>query len=108
MKIDVRSVHFVVDQKLVDYIQKKSEKLDQFFDKIIDAQVVLKLENSGQVRDKIFEMVLQVPGDRLVAKETSKTFEAATDLAIDNMKRQIIRHKEKLQAKHPQVPRTGA
>lgn len=106
MKIDVRSVHFTADQKLIDYIGKKVEKLDQYFEKIIDTQVVLKLENSGQVRDKIFEMVLQVPGDRLVAKETSKTFEAATDLAMDTMKRQLIRYKERLQEKHPASPRT--
>lgn len=104
MKIEVRSVHFAVDPKLVDYIQKKSEKLDQFFDKILDVQVLLKLENSGQVRDKIVEMVLQVPGDRLVARESCKTFEAATDLVLDNMKRQIIRHKEKRQARYPRVP----
>lgn len=97
MKINLTAVHFDADQKLIDYIEKKSSKLSQFFDRITDAQVFLKLENSGQVRDKIVEIKLMVPGDTLVATETSKTFEAATDAAVDNMKRQLNKHKERVQ-----------
>ena len=67
MKINTTSIHFNADQKLIDYIQKKTAKLDQFFDRIIDAQVYLKLENSGQLRYKIVEMKLMVPGDTLMA-----------------------------------------
>jgi putative sigma-54 modulation protein len=99
MKINLTAVHFDADQKLIDYIEKKASKLSQFFDRITDAQVFLKLENSGQVRDKIVELKLMVPGDTLVATEISKTFEAATDAAVDNMKRQLNKHKEKVQAK---------
>ena len=102
MKIIVSSVHFDADQKLIDYIEKKAIKLQQFFDRIVDAQVFLKLENSGQVRDKIVEFKLLVPGDTLVAKEVAKTFEAAADAALDNMKRQLNKHKERLQAKNHQ------
>jgi putative sigma-54 modulation protein len=64
MKINMSAVHFNADQKLIDYIEKKTAKLEQFFDRIIDAQVFLKLENSGQVRDKIVELKLQVPERR--------------------------------------------
>ncbi|HJW31010.1 MAG TPA: ribosome-associated translation inhibitor RaiA [Saprospiraceae bacterium] len=99
MKINMSAVHFDADQKLTTYIEKKMAKLDQFFDRIIDAQVFLKLENSGQVRDKIVELKLQVPGDILIATEVSKTFEASTDAVIDNMKRQLNRYKERLQVK---------
>ena len=100
MNINTTSIHFDADQKLLDYIQKKTEKLDQFFDRIIDAHVFLKLENSGQVKDKIVEMKLMVPGDILMATEVSKTFEASLDAAVDNMKRQLNRYKERLQAKN--------
>ncbi len=99
MKIHVSAVHFDADQKLIEYIDKKTSKLNQFFDRIIDAQVFLKLENSGQVKDKIVELKLMVPGDTLVAKEVSKSFEAATDVVVDNMKRQLNKHKERLEAK---------
>ena len=96
MKIQTSAVHFTADQKLLAYVDHKAGKLDHFFDRIIDASVFLKLENSGQIRDKIVELKLNVPGETLIAKETSKTFEAAIDLVVDNMKRQIKRHKQRL------------
>lgn len=105
MKIITTAIHFDADQKLLDYIQRKTSKLDQFFDRIIDAHVYLKLENSGQVKDKIVEMKLNVPGDVLMATEISKTFEASADAAVDNMKRQLNRYKERIQEKsHDENP----
>jgi len=104
MKINLTAVHFDADKKLTDYISRKAGKLEQYFDRIIDAQIFLKLENSGQVRDKIVEMKLQVPGDTLIATEVSKTFEASMDMVIDNMKRQLSKHKERLQNKHHPAP----
>ena len=108
MIINTTSIHFDADQKLLDYIEKKTTKLDQFFDRIIDAHVYLKLENSGQVRDKIVELKLLVPGDTLMATEVSKTFEASLDAAVDNMKRQLNRYKERLQAKSHQTDGLGS
>lgn len=94
MKVRVESVHFNADTDLVEFIDKKLSKLEQFYDQILDVSVFLKLENSGQVRDKIFEARVHVPGDTIFVKEVDKTFEAATDAATDTLKRQIIKHKE--------------
>ena len=91
----IESVHFNADQKLVDFIEKKLDKLNQYFDRIIDCHVILKLENSGQVKDKIAEVKLSVPGDVLVAKATKKTFEAAMDESSGMLRRQLIRYKER-------------
>lgn len=95
MKVYTESVQFKADQKLLDFIEKKLNKIDHYFDRIIDARVTLKLENTGQVRDKIAEVRLKVPGDLLVAKESQKTFEAAIDAVVDVLKRQLIKFKEK-------------
>ncbi len=95
MKIYTESVQFKADQKLLDFIEKKLNKMDHYFDRIIDARVTLKLENTGQVRDKIAEVRLKVPGDILVVKENQKTFEAAIDAVVDVLKRQLIKFKEK-------------
>ena len=95
MKIQTTAVHFTADQKLLSYVDQKVGKLMHFFDRIVDVSVFLKLENSGQVRDKIVELKLNVPGETLIAKETNRTFEAAVDLVVDNMKRQINRHKDR-------------
>lgn len=95
MNIRMESVHFTADQKLQDYIDKKLNKLDSFYNRIIDAHVILKLENTGQVRDKIVEVKLKIPKDLLVAKVSKKTFEAAVDESVKLLRRQLIRHKER-------------
>lgn len=96
MKVHTESVQFKADQKLLDFVEKKVSKLEQFFDRIIDAEVKLRLENSGQVKDKVAEVRLQVPGQSLFAKETNKTFEQSVDKAVDDLRRQLAKYKEKL------------
>ncbi|AEE52405.1 ribosome hibernation-promoting factor, HPF/YfiA family [Haliscomenobacter hydrossis] len=95
MVVYTEAVQFKVDSKLVDFIEKKLSKIDQFFDRIINARVVLKLENTGQVREKIAEVRINVPGETLFVKVTHKSFEAAVEQAVDSLKRQIIKYKEK-------------
>lgn len=96
MKVYTETNHFTADEKLISFIEKKLSKLDSYFDKIIDARVSLKLENSGQVKDKIVEIRITVPGDVLVAKESDKSFEAAIGKLTDVLKRQLIKYKERL------------
>jgi len=99
MKIAVQAIHFSADSKLLDFIQKKANKLDQFFDQIISGEVYLKLENVDHEENKISEIKLIVPGGTLFAKEQCKSFEEATDLAIESLKKQITKHKDKTRAK---------
>lgn len=94
MKILIEPVHFSPDDSLVDYIEKKVGKLEQFYDRIVDVQVTLKLENAGQVKDKIVEVLVNVPGDRIFNKEVHKTFEGATDMVTSSLRRQLIKKKE--------------
>lgn len=99
MKIRVQSIHFSADSKLLAFIQKKVDKLDQFFDQIISGEVYLKLENVDDDANKISEIKLIVPGGTLFAKEQCKSFEEATDLAIESLRKQITKHKDKIRSK---------
>jgi len=99
MKVHTQSLHFSADAKLIDFIEKKLGKLEQFFDHIIEANVSLKLENSGKVKDKIAEIKISIPGTVLYVKESSKTFEASVDSASASLKRQLIKYKERLRVK---------
>ncbi|MCX2450901.1 ribosome-associated translation inhibitor RaiA [Pedobacter sp. PLR] len=99
MKITVQSIHFNADQKLLEFIQKKTDKLDQYFDQIISGEVYLKLENVEDEANKISEIKLIVPGVTMFAKEQCKTFEEATDLAIESLRKQITKHKDKTREK---------
>lgn len=93
MKITIEADQFKADVSLTEFIEKVI-KLDHYYDKIIDAHVILKLENAGQVKDKVAELILNIPGDTIVSKETNKTFESAIDEGVDNIKRQLIKRKE--------------
>jgi len=95
MKIRVQSIHFTADKKLLNFIQKKADKLDVFFDQIISGEVYLKLENVEDEINKITEIKLLVPGTQLFAKHQCKTFEEATDQAIESLIKQIGKHKQK-------------
>jgi putative sigma-54 modulation protein len=98
MKIRVQSIHFTADIKLLDFIQKKADKLDQFFDQIISGDIYLRLEKTDDEANKIAEIKLVIPGNDLFAKEQCKTFEEATDKAVESLRRQLEKHKEKIRS----------
>ena len=95
MNLKIDSIHFKADSKLLNYIQKKAKKIEKYYDRAIDLDIKLKLESNGQIKDKIVEYVLNVPGDKLFVSSVDKTFEAAADTGIDSLKRQLKRYKEK-------------
>jgi putative sigma-54 modulation protein len=95
MDIKVSSVHFDADKKLLDFIEKKVSKLVKFYEDIIGAEVILRLENSQNLENKVSEIRLIIPGYDLFAKKQSKSFEEATDVAIEALRQQILKHKEK-------------
>jgi putative sigma-54 modulation protein len=96
MKVNTQSVNFNADQKLINFIQNRLNKLDKYYDKVINADVYLKLDNTSAKINKIFEVRLNVPGDNFVVKKQSRTFEEGTDLAIDSLERQLKKRKEKI------------
>ena len=96
MKLQMHSIRFDADQKLIDFIQKRGNKLDKFFDRIIDGEVFMRLDKDNNMENKIIEIKLNIPKNQLFVKERAKSFEAATDLAIDALKKQILKHKEKM------------
>ena len=98
MKVNTQSVNFVADQSLVDFVQKKMDRLDQFFDKVIRADVYLKVENKSEKDNKIFEAKITVPGDSYVVKKQCKSFEEGADLASQSLERLLKTRKEKLRA----------
>ncbi len=96
MIVHVQSVHFDADRKLVEYINKKLEKLQQFHDRIIKVDVFLILDNVVHtIKDKIAEIRVHVPRADFFVKSTSKSFEASFDDALEALINQIKRKKEK-------------
>ena len=98
MKVNTQSVNFNADRKLIDFIQTRMNKLDQYYDKVIKSEVFLKVENTSDKENKIFEAKVSVPGDSLIVKKVCKTFEEGADSAIHSLERQLKKRKEKLRA----------
>ena len=96
MKVNTQSVNFNADQKLIDFIQQRMDKLDQYYDKVIKTDVVLKLGNTNEKQNKIFEAKISVPGDSLIVKKICKTFEEGADSAVNSLQRQLKKRKEKV------------
>jgi putative sigma-54 modulation protein len=95
MKLQVHSIHFNADNKLLTFIQKKLNKLETFYDRMVDGEVFLRLNNEG-IENKTVEIKLRLPGNQLFAIEKAKSFEAATDLAADALRMQLKKFKTKV------------
>lgn len=99
MKIQIQSIHFKADKKLLDFITQRVEKTQTFFEGVHQAEVYLKVEKDHQGENKIVEIKLNLAGMPIFAKDQDSTFEAATDLVLNKLVAQVKKHKEKLVAK---------
>ena len=98
MRLQIHAVHFAADQKLLEFIQKKLNKLDTFHDRIISGEVFLKLDGpeTSKVKEKIVEVRLNIPGKELFVTQHDKiSFESATDRVLEVLKDKLVRSKEK-------------
>jgi putative sigma-54 modulation protein len=97
MNVNIQTVNFDADRRLIDLINRKMEKLNTFYDRIIGSEVYLKLDNViHTIKDKIVEIRVHVPGYNFFVKSTSKSFEESFDTAFDSLVNQVKRRKEKL------------
>ena len=96
MNVNIQTVHFDADVKLVEYVKNKLQKISTFNDRIIKVDVFLKLDNVVHtIKDKIAEIRVHVPKQNFFVKASSKSFEESFDSAMDALVNQIKRKKSK-------------
>ena len=95
MNVQIQSVKFDADARLVDFVNAKMAKLDRFAERSTGAEVILKLDKDLEKGNKRATITLHMPGEELVASHQSKSFEEAVDEAIDALKRQLDKFKGK-------------
>ncbi len=98
MKVSVQSVNFNISSELVEFIEKKVNNLEKFHDHILGGQVFLKVQSSSEKENKITELKMRIPGNDIVAKKQSKTFEEGISQCVDSVRRQLLKRKDKLRA----------
>lgn len=94
MKVNAQSVNFNADGKLLDFVQNRLDKLETFYDRVISADVYLKVENTSSKENKIVDIRLNVPRDKFVVKKQCKSFEEAVDSACNSLERKVKKMKE--------------
>ena len=95
MHVNFQSINFKADIKLVEFTQRRIEKISQFYDQIVDVYVYTKVENFSDKINKLVELKIGIPGDDVIVKKTAKTFEEAINSAADSAERVLKRRKEK-------------
>ncbi len=106
MNLIIHGHHVEVTPAMRDYVQGKLERIRRHFDHVIDADVVLAVEDKLRQRA---EITLRVRGSSLHAESTDGDMYAAIDLLMDKLDRQVLRHKDRVKThtrdplKHQQV-----
>ncbi len=95
MQVNFQSINFKADIKLIEFTQRRIEKISQFYDQIVDVYVYTKVENFSDKINKLVELKIGIPGDDVIIKKTAKTFEEAINSAADSAERVLKRRKEK-------------
>lgn len=98
MTINIQSVHFDADKKLLGFISQKVEKLNTFYDGIINSEVILRLDKNSNAENKIAEIKMLGKGQEFFAKKQCASFEEAADLACEALKTQVKKYKEKIKS----------
>lgn len=95
MKVFAQSVNFKADSELIKFVEKKVSSLEKFHDKIVDAEVFLKVQKTSEKENKITEIKINIPGNELMVKKETKTFEEGVSVSVEALKRQLKKSKEK-------------
>ncbi len=96
MKTQIQAIHFDADKNLQDFIHSKIDNLYEIYNKIESCDVILKLDKNNKNKNKVVEINMNIPGNRLFAKNQTDSFEAAVELATDEIKKQLNKHKNKI------------
>ena len=86
---------FDASKQLIEFVEKKMSRLERFEDSSTGVDVVLKLDKDSEKGNKVALVTLRVPGGDIVSEQRARTFEEAVDLALDALKRQIEKRKER-------------
>lgn len=96
MEAKIKAIHFDITEKLVNFINKKIDKMERRFEAITDAEVTLKVVKPETAMNKEASIRLSVPpAADLYASKTANSFEEAVDLCLDALEPQLEKNKVK-------------
>lgn len=96
MNVQIQSVKFDADKRLIDFVENKMSKLDRFSERIVSSDVIMKVDKDHEKGNKVVTITIMLPGEELVAESRGRSFEEAVDESIAALKKQIQKYKEKV------------
>ena len=101
MNLTISGHHVEVTEPMRDYVTSKLERIVRHFDQVVDAKVILTVDNQKEkgLRQRA-ECNIQVKGNQLFAESANPDMYAAIDELVDKLDRQVVKHKVKLQDHH--------
>ena len=97
MKIDIQTLSFQANDKLLDFAEDKLNKLGQYSEQVMEAQMTLRIDRSGTRHNKFCQIRLVIPGYDLFASKQCQSFEEAILKACEALKQQMARWKSNYQ-----------
>jgi putative sigma-54 modulation protein len=95
MKIKITGRHINVSERLKEYAEKRISRIEKYFQKLIDIQLILYVEKL----DHTAELLINGDSVQFHAREKAADFFSAIDLLIDKMEKQIVHFKDKAHSK---------
>ena len=99
MEVRIQAIHFDATEKLQDFIQKKTAKLEKYCDDINKVEVSLKVVKPETAMNKEVSIKVLVPNGEFFAEKVSDTFEESVDVCVDALSKQLTKYKEKRRGK---------
>ena len=106
MNLTISGHHLEVTPALRTYVTSKLDRITRHFDQVVDVKVILTVEKQKEKeRRQQAECNIHVKGSDMFAKCAHADLYAAVDALVDNLDRQVARHKQRIQDHHHAAPK---
>lgn len=95
MNLNLTGRHMEITPAIREHVIGKLDKVKRHFDNVIDVNVILSVEKLQQKA----EATLNISGKTLFAESEDSNLYVAIDNLIDSLDRQVLKHKEKFEAR---------
>ena len=92
MEIEITARHFKAPKELRTFVEKEVRQLRRYFDGLLDCHVILSLDNGQQVA----EIIAHSKRHQFTVIESGQKMDRSVVLAVEKLKSQLRRHKDKL------------
>ncbi|MFO8233740.1 MAG: ribosome-associated translation inhibitor RaiA [Longimonas sp.] len=98
MNLQLTTRHVTVSPQVQSRVEERLQKLERYYDGIINAEVILS-KNNSPAEEKTVEARLDVYQKRLTATGEASNHEDAAKDCVDQLRRQLEKYKAQLRRK---------